>query len=160
MIEVDENLFVGDESDCFYNEKEGWAVVHTCKHPCHQKAIGYRGSLNRNHPNYLILERSNHLFLNMVDMDMRLSHEFTEPIVTAALDFIENHIDTKGILIHCNLAQSRSPALAMVFLAKRKSSISNETYPLAKEDFIKLYPNYTPGRGVESYLIKHWRDLQ
>ncbi|OFX51315.1 MAG: hypothetical protein A2046_03985 [Bacteroidetes bacterium GWA2_30_7] len=160
MIEIKEDLFVGDESDCFYNEKEGWAVIHTCKHPCHQKAVGYKGSLKKNHPYYLILERGNHLFLNMVDMDVPLSHEFTEPIVTTALDFIDRNIATKKILIHCNLAQSRSPALALLFLAKRKGIINNESYQRAKEDFIKLYLNYNPGKGVESYLIKHWGDLE
>lgn len=159
MDEADEKLFVGSESDCFYEDRPDWVVIHACKHPCHQRAVGYRGSLPRTHPNYLILEKGNHLFLNMVDMSMPLSHEFTEPIITVALNFIEKNIGTKDILIHCNLAQSRSPALAMLFLAKRKGTISNESYEKAKEDFIKLYPNYNPGRGVEAYLIKHWGDL-
>ena len=160
MIKVYENLFVGNESSCFWDTRAEWAVIHACKHPCHQRAVGYRGSLNRNHPNYLILERDNHLFLNMVDMDQQLSHEFTEPIISAALKFIEENIQSKKVLIHCNLGQSRSPALALLFLAKRENVLSNENYQEAKEDFIRICPQYCPGRGIEIYLLNHWSQLE
>jgi predicted protein tyrosine phosphatase len=160
MIRTYDNLFVGDEIDCFYDDKPEWVVVHACKHPCHQRAVGYRGNLNRNHPNYLILEKEKHLFLNMVDMDMPLSHEFTGPIILAVLDFIEKNIQSKNILIHCNHGLSRSPALALLFLAKRKKVINNENYRKAKQDFIKLFPNYQPGRGVDIYLTNYWSKLR
>jgi hypothetical protein len=88
MIEIHKNLFVGNESDCFYDDRDGWVIAHACKHPCHQKSVGYRGNLNRNHPNYLILEKENHIFLNMVDMKRPLSNVFTEPIILATLNFI------------------------------------------------------------------------
>jgi len=159
MIKIYDSLFVGNESDCFYDNKPNWAVIHACKSPCHQRAVGYRGNLNKNHPNYLIFEKENHLFLNMVDMDMPLSHEFTEPIVSAALGFIEKNIKSKNVLIHCNEGQSRAPALALLFLAKRKNIISNENYQKAKVEFIRLFPNYQPGRGIEIYLINYWSQL-
>lgn len=159
MIKVTNNLFVGDEADCFYEESPDWAVIHACKHPCHQRSVGYRGNLNRNHPNYLILENGKHLFLNMVDMNMPLSHEFTEPIVTTTLNFIEKHIDSNSILIHCNQGLSRSPALALLFLAKRSKTISNESYQEAKKEFIEIFPAYQPGRGIDIYLNKFWDDL-
>lgn len=160
MNEVDKKLFVGDDGDCFYDERDGWAVIHACKHPCHQRAVGYTDNLNRNHPNYLILENKSHLFLNMVDMNMPLSHEFTGPIVGSALDFMDKYIEGRSILIHCNLAQSRSPSLVLLYLAKRKKIISNESYQDAKEDFIKLYLQYNPGAGIETYLTNHWEGLQ
>ena len=115
MIKVTDKLFIGTDYDCFHDNKSDWVVVHACKHPCHQTAVGYRGNLQRTHPNYLIFENGSHLFLNMVDMDIPLSHEFTEPIVTIALNFIEKQITTKNILVHCNLGQSRSPALVMLY---------------------------------------------
>lgn len=160
MIEIDTKLFVGNEYDCFHNDKEGWSVIHACKSPCHQKAVGYKGNLPKNHPNYLIFEKEKHLYLNMVDMNMPLSHEFTEPIISTALDFIEIHIKSKKILIHCNLGYSRSPAIALLFLAKRKKNITNESYNKAKEDFTKKYANYNPGRGIDSYLNKYWNELK
>ena len=160
MIQVTDKIFVGTNSDCFYENRENWAVVHACKDPCHKAAVGYKGNLHRTHPNYLILENGSHLFLNMVDMNMPLAHEFTEPIVTTALNFIENHITTKNVLVHCNLGQSRSPALVMLYLAKRQKSIRNSSFEDAKEDFTKLFPNCQLGSGIETYLTDFWDDLE
>ena len=160
MIKIHDNLFIGNDSDCFYDNKEDWVVVHACKHPCHQRAVGYRGNLNKNHPNYLILEEEKHLYLNMVDMNTMLSHEYTEPIVKAALNFIERNINSKNVLIHCNLGRSRSPALAMLFLAKRKNILPKDSYKEAKREFMKLFPNYVPGIGIDSYLSKYWDVLR
>ena len=94
MKELYKNLYVGDECDCFYGNKPDWVVIHACKSPCHQKAVGYKGNLNPAHPNYLIKETESHLFLNMVDMTAPLSHKFTEPIITTAMNFIERNIKT------------------------------------------------------------------
>ena len=160
MIKIHDNLFVGNENDCFYDNLENWVVIHACKSPCHQKAVGYRGNLNKNHPNYLILEKEKHLYLNMVDMNMMLSHEYTEPIVKATLNFIERNIDSKNVLIHCNLGRSRSPALVMLFLAKRKDVLPNNNYVEAKREFLKLFPDYIPGIGIERYLEKFWDQLK
>jgi len=160
MIKIHDNLYIGNDSDCFYDDREDWVVVHACKHPCHQRAVGYRRNLNKNNPNYLIFETEKHLYLNMVDMDMTLSHEFTKPIITTTLDFIERNITSKKVLIHCNLGRSRSPALALLFLSKRKNVISNDKYQEAKREFMKLFPNYTPSLGVESYLVRYWQELK
>ena len=55
MFEVYPNLFIGTQRDCFDTQIDDWAVIHACKSPCHQRALGYRGSLPKNHPNYLVL---------------------------------------------------------------------------------------------------------
>jgi len=159
MIRVSANLFIGGGSDCFYTDKSDWAVVHACKDPCHKIAVNYTGNLNKTHPNYLICETGNHLFLNLVDM-AALSNEYTEPIIFASLNFIEKNISSKNILIHCNIGRSRSPALALLFLAKRKNVISNESYQKAKEEFNRIFPNYMPGRGIETYLYTYWTQLK
>jgi len=159
MKEVFPNLFVGSDTDCVIGQRNDFAVIHACKSPCHQRAVGYKGSLSQNHPHYLILERPSHLFLNLVDMPGRLSHVFTEPIVLAALDFTEKNLVDKKVLIHCNQGHSRSPALALLFLSKRAGVISNASYAEAKQDFSQKYEAFRPGRGVETYLTKHWTDL-
>ena len=159
MIKVCDNLYVGNQTHCFYDEKIGWVVIHACKDPCHKIAVHYRGSLPKTHPNYLIKKDETHLYLNMVDMETKLTHIFTGPIVSAALDFIDKNIQMKSVLIHCNHGQSRSPSLALLYLAKRKKIISNEKYESAKMEFIKLFPTYSPGRGIELYLTDHWKDI-
>ena len=158
MNEVYEGLFVGDGSDCRHGGAE-WAVVHACKHPCHQRAVGYSGNLNQGHPEYLVAPRGHELYLNLVDMDRKLKHRFTEPIVSETLDFVESHIESKNVLIHCNQGRSRSPALAMLYLAKRKGEIVNTSYDDARVAFSELYPPFSPGRGVDAYLRDYWGDL-
>lgn len=158
MQEVYEDLFVGDDQSCSHN-REGWAVVHACKHPCHLDAVGYTGNLSQDHPEYLIAPRETDLYLNIVDMERKLSHEYTEPIILAALDFIDDHLGSRQVLVHCNEGRSRSPSLAMLYLAKRAGVITDASYSEARSAFQELYPMYAPGRGIEAYLVDYWSDL-
>jgi len=157
MFEVYPNLFIGALRECFFTQRDDWAVIHACKSPCHQRALGYKGNLPRNHPNYLVYENGNHLFLNMIDPSEPL---FMPPLFVAALDFIEKHISKRKVLIHCNLGFSRSPSIALLYLAKRAKVISGERYRKATQDFVKLFPNYQPGRGIALYLDIHWLEFQ
>ena len=118
--------------------------------------IGYRGSLSSRHPNYLFKWDDNHLFLNLVDSNQML-HFYNECMFRSALNFIDRNIGSKTVLIHCNKGMSRSPAIGLVFLAKRKKMISNESYQKAKKEFIKIYPYYQPNIGIERYLTEHWK---
>ena len=157
MFEVHARLFIGTERACFFTRRDDWAVIHACKSPCHQKALGYKGSLPNNHPNYLTYERENHLFLNMIDPNEPL---FMPPLFLASLDFIEKHISERKVLIHCNEGLSRSPSLALLYLAKRAEIISGKSYGEAVKDFIKLFPSYRPGRGIVLYLQLNWKRLK
>jgi hypothetical protein len=156
MFKVYERLFIGDESECFDN-KIGWAIVHACKSPCHQRAVGYRGSLPSNHPNYLVLERRDNLFLNMIDPTQPL---FMMPLFIEFLRFAKEQWESgKNVFIHCNKGESRAPSLALLFLAKEIKSIRSASYDQAREDFIKLYPAYTPGTGIQTYLRNNWEKM-
>lgn len=157
MFEVYPNLFIGTERDCFYTQTNEWAVIHACKSPCHQKALGYRGSLPNHHPNYLVYERGNHLFLNMIDPNEPL---FMPPLFIASLDFIEKHIPKRKVLIHCNEGLSRSPSLGLLYLAKRAKVVDGKSYGKAIKDFIKLFPSYRPGKGIALYLRLHWKKFK
>jgi predicted protein tyrosine phosphatase len=156
MIEVYPNLFVGNDNDCFYHEKEHWAVIHACKSPCHQKILSYKGSLPQNHPNYLIYETTSHLFLNIIDPPNPL---FKAQLFTRSLDFISNRIPERKVLVHCNNGLSRAPSIALLFLAKRTKKINNESYKQAVTDFKKLCPYYQPGTGIALYLFQNWQVL-
>ena len=157
MLEVYSNLFIGTLRECFFTQRDDWAVIHACKSPCHQRALGYKGNLPKNHPNYLVYENGNHLFLNMIDPSEPL---FVPPLFVASLDFIEKHISKRKVLIHCNLGLSRSPSIALLYLAKRAKVINGERYRKAAQDFVKLFPNYQPGRGIALYLAIHWLEFQ
>ncbi len=156
MIQIMDNLFIGNDYDCF-TCRDGFSVIHACK-TCHQKSIGYRGSLHLSHPNYLVFEQENDLYLNLVDMEQEFLPKYTHPIMKSAILFIEKNISKKPILIHCNHGYSRSPSIGLVYLA-RENKIASDSYYNAKNDFLNVYPDYLPGRGIELYLIKNWQEL-
>lgn len=158
MTEIFKNLFIGNEQECSFSISQDWAIIHACKNPCHANAVGYRGSLPPSHPNYLIMEKEQHLFLNMVDMDRELSPVFTNPIMQSAMRFIEKNISERKILIHCNQGLSRSPSIALLYLAAN-NSIANDSYSDAVTDFRELYPAFNPGRGIAMYMNNNWSEI-
>ena len=153
MRNVYDRLYIGSIEDCFH-QKEGWATVHACKSPCHQRVVGYQKALPRAHPNYLIFERPQNLYLNMIDPVAPL---FMPRLFTEFLRFAREKWEGGGnLLIHCNQGESRAPSLALLFLAKDLGVLPTESYGLAFQEFVKLYPPYSPGLGIQSYLWKNW----
>lgn len=134
-----------------------WAVIHACKHPCHQDAVGYRGNLDKRHPNYLVLENDRDLYLNMIDPPVPL---FPIDLFHAAMDFADQHWTAgRNVLFHCNQGRSRAPSLALVFAAKRRGIIRSETFAAARKDFEQRFLHYAPGRGIETFLRDSWDAL-
>lgn len=155
MRKVHERLFVGTDSDCFH-EREAWVAVHACKNPCHQRAVGYRGSLPGSHPNYLVLEKGSNLYLNMIDPPVP---RFMPALFTEFLRFARGHWNAgKHILIHCNQGESRAPSLALLFLAKVVGILASESFDSARQAYLKFDPAYSPGRGIQIYLREHWNE--
>ncbi len=150
-------LYIGNDTDCFWDNRNGWSVVHACKHPCHCYAVGYKGNLPSTHPFYLIFRRGSHLVLNLVDMN-RLDDRFMRPIIMAFYSFMDE-MEGQKILIHCNRGESRAPSLAILYLAKRRNLILDDSFDAAKQSFKKIYPFYNPGQGFNKYLQQHWNSL-
>ena len=157
MISVWGNLFIGNENDCFHDDRPGWAVIHACKNPCHGGAVGYTGSLPPSHPNYLQIRRGSHLYLNLIDPPKPL---FKPESFYSALNFTDEYIGSRNVLIHCNQAFSRAPSIALLYLAKRVQVIRDSSYAAAFEDFLKLCPGYMPGAGIQTFLIANWDSLR
>ena len=156
MIEVHERVLVGSDLDCRSGGPD-IAVVHACKSPCHQRAVGYRGSLPSSHPNYLVLEREFDLYLNIIDPPVPL---FRPELFQAFLSFADRHWGAgRTLLIHCNQAESRAPTLALLFLAKRLRSINAESFEQARREFLSKYPAYRPGEGLRQYMTLNWTSL-
>lgn len=135
-----------------------WAMVHACKHPCHQDAVGYKGNLDKRHPNYLVLERCSDLYLNMIDPSVPL---FPLELFHAALAFADRHWAAgRDVVFHCNQGRSRAPRLALVFAAKRRGFINDASYSAARVEFEMQYGHYVPGRGIETFLETNWNALK
>jgi len=157
MIEVHKNIFVGSEIGCFHDQKEDWIVIHACKNPCHCHAVGYGGNLPNTHSEYFISEKENHLYLNMVDMKRPFSPTHTHPMMKKDLNLIYSSINDKKILVHCNMGQSRSASIVLLYLA-RENKISKDSFNEVFKNFLDIYPNYNPGEGIKSYLNFNWRN--
>jgi len=161
MIEIINNLLIGDDSDCskskFLEVEGGVALIHACK-TCHKRALGYSGNLRHDHPNYLIYPSDKHLYLNIVDMPRELLPIYMHPISRAAMSFIKDNITTGPILMHCNKGFSRSPSLGLIYLAQT-GAITNESYDSAADEFIGIYPFFMPGAGIELYMKNNWAEI-
>lgn len=158
MIEIYTNIFIGTDKECSFTPSFDLAIIHACKYPCHTKALNYKGSLPKTHPNYLIAEMDRNLFLNMVDMEKELHPSFTNPIMKSAMGFIGKFVNRKKILIHCNQGISRAPSIGLLYLARIKE-IRNDSFQNALIDFKIKYPTYNPGKGISLYLQKNWSTI-
>lgn len=157
MIRIYDGFYVGDQTDCNPLASDWCATVHACKHPCHQRVIGYHNSISPQHPNYLFWESRMDLYLNIIDPPQPL---FKLETFTTALAFIKRHWHAGNpILIHCNQGESRAPSIALLFLASETGIITNASYDQATAEFIQLYPKYKPGQGIQTFLRQHWLDL-
>jgi hypothetical protein len=125
MVKVHDRLYIGDEATCQLGSAK-LAVVHACKSPCHQRAVGYRGSLSPQHPHYLVLRHPYDLYLNIIDPPVPL---FKIETFAQFLLFASEHYDGGGsLLIHCNQGESRAPTLALMFLAKHRRVIPSDSF--------------------------------
>ena len=152
-----ERLFVGSEVDCAI-AKPGWFIIHACKSPCHQAAVGYRGSLKPDHPHYLALERGSDLFLNMIDPPVPL---FKLETFKTFLRFAHKAWqDGHNLLVHCNQGESRAPTLALLLMAKRLEALPSDSYRAASSLFRSLYRTYNPGQGIQTFLNQNWNQIE
>lgn len=159
MVEVYPNLYVGDQDDYDLDvaHQSGWAVVHACKEPYHRQALGYSGrAAPKTHPEYLVARRGHRLMLNIVDVDNPAF--FDRRMIDEALSFIDENLN-KGVkvLVHCNLGESRSPSIALLYMAIHKA-LPATSLDEAEVKFREIYPNYSPKPGIRGYLAQNWED--
>lgn len=156
MNKITENIFVGTEYDCFH-ARPGWAVVHACKYPCYMSAVGGDRNWPKTHPNYLFLISGENLYMNIIDPPKPL---FKLELFLKFMEFTQERLaEGKNILIHCNQGESRAPSLALVFMAKHLRLIKGKSYYAARDEFMKIYPGYYPGQGIQMFLSEIWDKL-
>jgi hypothetical protein len=154
------NLYIGTLSDLRRTDDQNWAFVHATQ-TVHYKIMRWDRKYNKpdkRHPNYIIYEKDNRLSLNWVDGAAHL-YDWTGPkTFTRVLDFIDKWIVVKKVLIHCDQGQSRAPTLGLLYLAKRLKTIPDASFVLARNEFVKLYPDYLPS-GIGDYVKFKWQQI-
>lgn len=160
MIEILPRLFVGTEVDyaARVQHETGWWVVHACKEPYHRQLLGYSGrGAPKGHPEYLLARRDKRLFLNLVDVDD--PNYVAKEIIDAALAFIGEGLKSgERVLVHCNLGESRSPSIGLLYLAARARALPSTSLVEAETQYRAIYPQYNPKAGMRGFLLKNWTD--
>lgn len=155
-VEVAPNLAFGNLSACTHDLDVQQAVVHACKDPCHRSAVGYAGNLQPDHPQYLAARAGRHLYLNLIDPPLPL---FKLASFQIFLDFVDEQIKQRAVVVHCNHGESRAPSLALLYMAKRLGTLPASSYQLAAVAFRAMGFPYRPGEGIEKFLKDNWDAL-
>jgi predicted protein tyrosine phosphatase len=159
MIEVHPNLFVGSQVDyeSDISSEPNWSIVHACKEPYHRRALGYSGrAAAKEHPEYLMAFRGDRLILNLVDVEDPAY--IRDEIMDSSVIFIHEHLKAgQRVLVHCNQGMSRSPSIAMLYLATHTERLSRDSFEQAFTSFREMYPPFSPAGGVLGFLRKRWK---
>lgn len=156
MIEVHPNLFVGHAVDeATLRHELGWFIISAAKEPWHRAALGYTGvAAPKDHAEYLMASRPGKLILNLVDA---LDPAYvSDTIVDMALATIDAMRPEAKVLVHCNQGISRSPTLALLYMARHTDRFAGMDFDRSVEQFRAIYPSYAPARGMASYAKSHW----
>lgn len=160
MMQIAENLYIGAMSDLRLINSE-WACVHACK-TAHSQRLGYSKALPQSHPNYVMLEENNHLYVNWVDTPQAKYFDWPRGAGVVnferVLDFIDKWRPQAKVLVHCDQGQSRAPSVGLLYLAKRLEAIPAETFDTAQQAFIEIYPGYQPS-GIADFLRGNWGEI-
>ena len=158
MIDIFPGLHIGDERDyeLQVRHQDGWRIVHACKDPYHRRELGYSGrGAPKNDPEYLIARRGHRLILNLVDAPNPAY--IPKEIIDAALNFIDDSLRSGDkVLVHCNLGESRSPAIGLLYLAAFTDAVPTSSLEEAESAFREIYPRYNPGAGIRGFLLQNW----
>jgi hypothetical protein len=158
MVEIHPGLHVGSENEyeSRVRPQAGWAVIHACKDPYHRQALGYTGrAAPKGHPEYLIAYRGDRLILNLVDAADPAY--IPDEIMNAAVAFIHERLSIgQKVMVHCNRGMSRSPSIAMLYLAIYTERLSRTSFERDFATFREIYPPFAPAHGVVGYLRARW----
>ncbi len=158
MKEIYPRFYIGSETDYELSVKyqSDWWVVHACKEPYHRQLLGYKSrGAPQNHPEYLVAQRGNRLYLNLIDAAD--PDYIPKQIIDSALEFINEALKAgHKVLVHCNLGESRSPTIGLLYLAIFTDILPRTNLFSAETRFRKIYPYYNPGAGIQGFLERHW----
>jgi hypothetical protein len=160
MIEISKKLYIGNMQDLQGISYDDYAVVHATQ-TIHYEIMGWNRTTNKpdkNNPNYILWKNNNRLSLNWVDGDAYLFNWSGAKTFIMVLNFIDDWVNKRKVLIHCDQGLSRSPTLGLLYLAKRLKIITEDSFSAALSDFVKIYPIYQP-KGIADFVNQHWIEI-
>lgn len=170
MTKIFENLFVGTVSDIGFTAYAfiPYSILGACKEPLHRSHARLRGkcydgytgrAIPKDEPEYYFAERDHALYLNLIDA--RDPAYIPDICIEKAIEFIEKEtLEGRNVLIVCNKGESRSPAIAFLYLVT-KGIINCSSFSEALDLFVdSFYPYFNPGNGILGYYQKYFERLK
>lgn len=155
------NLYTGSMFDLPLTDEKEWAFVHATQ-TVHYKILGWDKKEflpGTGHPHYFLYEKDNHLSLNWAAGRKETYDQCGVRAFSKILDFMSKWIPVKKVLVHCDKGASRSPTVCLIYLSKRCSLIPDDSFESARDEFIKLYPEYIPD-SIGEYVSKNWKKIR
>ena len=151
MVEIYDSVYLGSQDDYekLVKGRDGWVVLQACKYPYHKQAIGDINEIDESHPEYFYAHRDNRLILNILDGDFEES--YWDFIINYSIKFLKENFGKFKLMIHCNYGISRSSSIALLFLVEM-GFLDGENFNEVEEKFKKIYPRYSPSRGINNYI--------
>lgn len=147
MLELkDENIILGNKKEFAQFLGKNYSVVHATKSSFPKPNT----KLNS------VIEKEKNLYINWVDLPDPGS--FTLKSFDIALNFIYSSTKKNTVFIYCDYAQSRSPTLLFVYLAKYTDLIPKDFFG-AIDRFKEMYPQYHTPTGISQFVKKNWNEL-
>ncbi len=153
-------LYLGDDQEYHLRieGQAGWFTIQACAFPYHRKALGYFHEPPKDHPEAAYAYRKRRLILNLLDAPDPA--DIPRPPIDEALRVIDEQLRAgRQVYLHCNQGFSRSPSIALLFLAA-KGLFGERDFETAEEVFRELYPFYRPNAGMRGFARSHYESYK
>lgn len=103
---------------------------------------------------YITFNQDGNLYINWQDWSE--AEKFDITTLKLIFDFLDKHLD-KPLVLYCDFAQSRSPAIVMAYLSS-KGVFSSNFYE-ALEQMQTIQPEFVFPSGITTFLKTNWREI-
>lgn len=161
MTELIPNLFIGTIEEIPVEISDDWRIVNVASTYHYRIHKWFKGQDYKKNHCYLLHQDHKTISVNWVDgPEVYFDYQGRGvEVVESMMDFIDrSFVHGKKVMIICNQAISRSPSIALLYVAKRGGFVKS-TYEEAKGTFLKVYPSYQPSVGMEAFLKHHWEEI-
>ncbi|MDE2025157.1 MAG: dual specificity protein phosphatase family protein [Patescibacteria group bacterium] len=159
MIEIAPRIFIAKEKEIANLTPAEYSLVSLASTYHYQMHGKKKGEFAKDDPCYIMCSHGNQILsLNWVDGAKHLYDWEGKGVenMKKILTWIEYQLDhNRKVIIMCNQGLSRSPTIALLYMAKVLKSLNNNSFASAAKDFKELYPEYAPG-GIGDFVNEHW----